>query len=203
MASSAHAGEGGAALVEAALVLPILLLLGFGVAEVSLYFWSWGLAAKAVQLGVRRAVLSSSVAVGPGLDPADSERYWDGLPPGASCSPAPGGVSPCPDFSVRCGLADGCHCSGNACRFRLAAGRFAPIVEAMRAVMPDLQPANVEISYTTNGLGYVTRPGPASVDVRVRLVGLRYTPLFFGDLLGASLPLRASAWLPSESLGTR
>ena len=203
MANDVRADEDGAALIEAALVLPVLLLLVFGIAEVSLYFWTWGLAAKAVQLGVRRAVLSDAVAVGPGLDPAESGRYWDGLPPGASCSPPPGGVSLCPDFSVRCDPTDGCRCTGNACRFRFAAGRLTPILKVMRAVMPDLQPANVEISYATNGLGYVSRPGPVAVDVRIQLLGVHYTPLFFGDLLGASLPVRASAWLPSETLLTR
>lgn len=193
----------GAALVEAALVLPLLLLLVFGLLDISLYVWTEGLAAKAVQLGARRAVVSDAVAVGPGLDPADSATYWDGLPPGAPCFPQAGGEQPCPGFSVRCDAAGGCRCTGDACRFRFAAGRLTPILTAMRAVMPDLTPDNVEVSYATNGLGYVGRPVPVPVDVRVSLVGVHYVPLFFADLFGASLPLRATAELPSEDLLTR
>ena len=203
MASDRRLGEDGAALVEAALVLPILLLLVFGLLEISFYFWTWGLAGKAAQLGARRAVLSDAVAVGPGLDPAESATYWDGLPPGEPCFPEPGRASPCPEFTVRCDQASGCRCTGDACRFTFSAARLTPILSAMRTVLPDLQAANVEVSYATNGFGYVARPVPVPVDVRVSLVGLSYKPLFFADLFGASLPLRASARLPSEDLITR
>ena len=200
MPSDFRANDDGAALVEAAFVLPILLLLVFGLMEISLYFWTWSLAIKATQLGARRAVLSDPVAVGPGLDAAESSTYWDGLPPGATCFPAPGGRSPCPAFAVQCDLKDGCRCTGGACQFRFAATRLTPILRAMQAVMPDLKPDNVEVSYATNDLGYVARPLPVPVDVRVTLVGVHYTPLFLGDIFGASLPLRASAQLPSENL---
>ncbi len=47
----------------------------------------------------------------------------------------------------------------------------------MRAVLPDIGPQNVEITYATNGLGYVGRPAPVPVDVTLRLVGYEYTPL--------------------------
>lgn len=195
--------DGGAALVEAALVLPILLLLVFGVLEISFYVWTSSLASKAVQLGVRRAVLSDAVAVGPGLDPAESATYWDGRSPGTPCFPAPDGTSACPRFSVTCGSLSACQCTGDACRFSFSAQRLTPILKAMQSVMPDLTAGNIEISYTTNGLGYVTRPVPVPVDVRVRLVDLSYKPLFLGDLLGSSVMLRASAELPSEGLLTR
>ncbi len=195
--------EGGAALVEAALVLPILLLLVFGILEISFYFWTSSLASKAVQLGVRRAILSDAVAIGPGLDRAESTTYWDGRPPGTSCSPAPDGTSACPRFSVACGAASGCQCTGDACRFGFSARRLTPILKAMQAVMPDLTAGNIEVTYTTNGFGYVTRPVPVPVNVQVRLVDMSYKPLFLRDLLGASLMLRASAQLPSEGLLTR
>ena len=203
MSNDAGSNEDGAALIEAALLLPILLLLVFGVMEISLYFWTWGLAIKATQLGARRAVISSSVAVGPGLDVGDSASYWDGLPPGARCFQKPGSRSICPEFAVRCDLATGCQCTGEACQFRFSATRLAPILKAMQAVMPNLKPDNIEISYAANGLGYVARPGPVPVDVRVSLIGVRYTPIFLGDIFGASLSLHASALLPSEDLLTR
>lgn len=202
MPGELRSADGGAALIEAALVLPVLLLLVLGIMEISLYFWTSGLAGKAVQLGARRAAVSSPVAVGPGLDAGESAAYWNGLPPGTSCFPAPGAASPCPRFAVRCDLADGCRCTGDACRFRFDAARLRPILAAMQAVMPDLRSENVEVSYATNGLGYVARPAPVPVDVRVSLVGLSYRPLFLADVLGAALPLRASAQVPGEALIT-
>ena len=195
--------EDGAALVEAALILPILLLLVFGLMEVSLYFWNANLAGKAVQLGVRRAIVSDPVAVGPGLDPSQSEGYWNDLPPGLRCFPTARDATPCPTFSVQCDLNLGCHCEGGNCSFTLAVPRLAPIVQAMQAVLPSLRPENVRIGYATNGLGYVGRPMPVPVDVTVSLVGLGYRPILLGDLMGSLLPLRASAQLPSEGLTSR
>lgn len=198
--------EAGAALIEAALVLPVLLLLVLGATEISLYLWNAQLATKAVQLGLRQAVVSDPVAVGPGLDPAESEGYWDGLPPGLRCAPdtrSSATPSPCPSFSVTCSLAGPCTCRGETCRFVLAPGRVGPILAAMRAVLPGLARASVEVTYATNGLGYVGRPLPVPVDVTLRLVKYEYVPVFLGDVLGGRLSLRAAATRPGEDLVTR
>lgn len=197
------AKEDGAALVEAALVMPILLLIMFGLMELGLYFWNASLAGKAVQLGVRRAIVSDAVAVGPGLDPAESEGYWDGLPPGLRCFPAPRETGPCPSFSVECDTVRRCDCTGGGCRFTFAAERLSPILQAMQAVMPSLRAENLRIGYATNGLGYVGRPVPVPVDVTVSLIGVTYRPILLGDLMGSVLPLRASARLPGEDLRAR
>ena len=203
MRSEASRSEEGAALVEAALILPVMLLLLFGLVEISLYFWNASLAAKAAQLGARRAIVSDAVAVGPGLDPAESEGYWDGLPPGLRCFPAGQGASACPQFAVQCDATTGCRCEGGGCRFTYAAARLTPILRAMQAVMPSLKPENVRVGYATNGLGYVGRPLPVPVDVSVSLIGLNHRPLFLGDLMGSMLPLRGAARLPSEDLTSR
>lgn len=195
--------EEGAALIEAALVLPILLLLIFAVADISIYYWNIGLAGKAVQLGVRQAIVSDAVAVGPGLDPAQSASYWDGLPPGLRCSSGSTVPDLCPQFEVVCDLAAGCRCIGGGCRFTFAPAKLTPILEAMRAVLPGLGAQNVQVSYATNGLGYVGRPIPVPVNVGVSLLGLSYEANFIGPLIGSTIPLRASALLPSEDLSRR
>lgn len=190
----------GAALVEAALVLPILLLLVFGAIDLSLYFWQSNLAAKAAQLGVRKATISASVAAGPGLTRPESTTYWDELTAGARCAPDPVGRSPCPSFSVRCGGTTDCVCTDGVCPYRFERARLQPIYEAMRAVLPQLRPEQVEIGYATNGGGYVGRPVPVPVDVTVRIVGLAYEFWLVGPLAGWSPPIRASATLPGEDL---
>lgn len=199
MARDVARDEDGAALVEAALVLPVLLLLVLALADLSLYFWNAGLASKAVDLGLRRAIVSLPVAAGPGLDRADGAAYWNGLEPGARCRP--GDDDPCPRFAVACSRVAGCDCTGTACRFAFAPERLAPILAAMRAVMPAIGPDNVRLRYATDGRGYVGRPPPVPVSVGLDLVGLAYEPAFTGGLFGARLPLRASAVLPGESLG--
>lgn len=195
--------EDGAAMVEGALILPVLILLLFGLMEISLYFWNANLASKAVQLGLRRAIVSDAVAVGPGLDRGGSEAYWEGLTPGLRCFPAGNAAGPCPQFSVQCDLKTGCRCISGACGFQFAAARLGPILRAMQAVLPSVRPENVRIAYATNGLGYVGRPLPVPVDVTVSLLDMRYETLLLGDLMGPRLPLRASAQWPSEDLATR
>lgn len=190
----------GAAMVEGALVLPILLLLVFGAIDLSLYFFQANLASKAAQLGVRKASVSASVAAGPGLTVTDSATYWDGLPAGARCFPDPGGRGPCRAFSVSCSQAAGCLCPGGGCGYRFVGANLQPIYEAMRAVLPQLRPEQVEVDYRTNGLGYVGRPVPVPVDVTVRIVGLTYQFWLAGPLVAWSPPLRASASLPGEDL---
>lgn len=192
----------GAALVEAALVLPILLLIVFALAELSLYFWTQSRVEKAVQLGLRRAVVADPVAIGPGLYPADSQIWWEDLPPGLRCFPSGSGPSPCPGFAVTCDIGAGCRCAGG-CRFVLDRTRLTPILQAMQAVLPNLKAENVRITYATNGFGYVGRPLPVPVDVTLSIIGLSYPTLFLGDVFGSALPLRAQARRPSEDLVTR
>lgn len=202
-------GEDGAALIEAALILPVLLMIVFGLADLSLYFWQRGLATKAVDLGVRAAIVSDSVARGPGLTPSESASYWFGMPPGARCFPSSGSAAEsgnaggCLSFSVTCDLARGCDCPGVSCGFGFSQANLAPILDAMRAVLPRLEPANLRITYSTNGLGYVGRPPPVPVDVTVQIVDLAFDPIFAGLLFAGSLPLGASATLPGEDLVTR
>lgn len=190
----------GAALIEAALILPVLLLLVFALVDLSLYFWQRTLVAKAADLGVRTAIVSASVAVGPGLTPSESASYWFGLPPGAACRSISEGASPCPAFSVECDLRQACRCGEGRCGFTFASANLAPILSSMRSVLPQLKPENVQVRYATNGIGHVGRPPPVPVDVTVRIIGLRYDGLFLGSLFRDALPLQASSRLPGEDM---
>lgn len=188
----------GAALIEATMILPILLVLVFGLTELSLFLSQRHLAEKAVQLGLRRAVTSDTVAAGPGLSHDTSGGYWNGLPPGARCGLD--ASNPCPILAVMCDVASGCTCRTARCGFTFSRAGLAPILAAMNAVLPELRPENLQVGYETNGLGYVARPGPVSVDVTIRLVGVTYRPIFLDLLFRAPIPLRVSGTLPSEDL---
>ena len=190
----------GAALIEAALILPVLLVVVFGMAELALFIWQTNSAEKAVQLGARQAIVSPSVAVGAGLTPDESETYWSGLPLGERCAPAANGSSICPVFTVTCRVTVGCVCEGSSCKFTLSESRLVTILTAMRAALPRLRPEQVEISYANNYLGYVGQPLPVPVDVRVTIVDLHYDMMFLGGKLGPSIPITASAVFPSEHM---
>ena len=190
----------GAALIEAALVLPVLLVVVFGMADLALFLWQTNSAHKAVQLGARQAIVSPSVAVGAGLTSAESQSYWYGLPLGERCAPAANGSSICPIFTVTCSVTAGCVCEGSSCKFTFSETRLSPILAAMRAALPRLRPEQVEISYSTNYLGYVGQLVPVPVDVGVRIINLRYDLMFLGDKFGPSIPITASAVFPSEHM---
>ena len=191
--------EEGAALIEAALVLPVLLLVVFALTDLSLYFWQRGLVVKAADLALRTAIVSDAVAEGPGLTSGESETYWFGRLPGARCASA----DICPTFRVTCDLAGGCACPNGGCRFVFSARKLAPVLAAARAILPRLEPGNLRLTYVTNALGYVGRPPPVPVDVTLEIVGLGFEPVFSGLLFRESVPLHASATLPSESLASR
>lgn len=192
----------GSALVEAALVLPVFFLLIFGTIDFALFMWQWNAANKAVQLGARKAIVSDSVAAGAGLTLPESMAYWNGLPLGAGCAPDDVGRSACPVFVVQCNAAAGCRCPDSNCDFVLARASLAPIITAMRAALSTLQAEDLEVKYAMNYLGYVGRPVPVPVDVTVSIVNMKYDLLFLNVLLGPSIPIRASATLPSEDLAT-
>ena len=105
----------GAALIEAALVLPVLLVLVFGVADLALFLWQLNSAHKAVHLGARHAIVSDPVAAGAGLTASESSTYWNGLPLGARCAPERDGRSICPVFVVECSVRNKCTCKGVGC----------------------------------------------------------------------------------------
>ena len=191
----------GAALIEATLVLPVLLIVMFGMADLALFLWQTNSAQKAVQLGTRQAIVSPSVAIGAGLTPVESEAYWYGLPLGQRCAPsAANGNSVCPVFNVTCSVITGCICEGPSCKFSFSETRLLPILAAMRAALPGLRPEQVEISYATNYLGYVGQQVPVPVDVGVKIINLRYDLMFLGDKFGPSIPITASAIFPSEHM---
>lgn len=193
--------DGGAALIEAALVLPVLLILVFGVADLALFLWQRNSAHKAVFLGARKAIVSASVAAGPGLTRADSANYWHDLPLGQRCATDGDRTGPCPVFVVSCTVRGQCVCPGfGRCNYTFVEARLTPIFAAMRAILPQLRADQIEISYATNGLGYVGRPVPVPVNVTVKIVDLRYDLLFLDGILGSSLAINASATLLGENM---
>lgn len=190
----------GAALIEAALVLPVLLIVVFAIADFALFLWQLNAAAKAVQLGAKRAIVSAPVASGPGLSAAESAAYWTGRQLGASCGPQADGRSACPVFSVTCTVRQRCTCSDAGCGFSLVEANLVPILRAMRVALPQLRADQIEVSYATNYLGYVGRPIPVPVDVTVRLLDMRYDLLFLGGLGVRSFPITALVTMPGENM---
>lgn len=162
---------------EFALVLPLLILLLFGILDVGRYMWALNRAEKATQMGVRYAVVSDPVATVVNTDFVDDYSI-------------PGGdVVPAAVFgSATCTSSGNCTVTGsaNGVNGRNAVA-FDAIVAWMRKFYPELQASNVRIIYENVGLGYSGDPtGPDVAPlITVELTGLTFPALaLFGGSVG-------------------
>lgn len=193
----------GASAAEFAMVLPLALLLLFGLFDVGNYAWTLNQAEKAAQMGARYAV--STALVPSGLNNFETI--------GLSC---PGGVLKPGDRicrealgAVRCTGGSGtatCTCARTPCPDLGTANAqaFDRIVARMHAIMPMLRAEHVTVTYSGSGIGYAGDPGlddngdPLSdiaplVTVEVGGMNLRAMALFGGTI--ALPPARATLTL--------
>lgn len=169
--------SGGSA-AEFALVLPLLILLLFGIIDAGRYMWTINRAEKAAQMGVRMAIVT---------DPVSSEIDADYL---GQCSPALTAGDPIP---ASCFSQISCSKTGaNATCTSGAADSdaFDRVLERMRLFMPEIQDSNVQLIYSPSGLGYAGDPnGPDLAPiVTVRLSGMSFNPMIILAMASVGLP---------------
>ena len=171
----------GASAAEFALVLPLLLLLLFGMIDAGRFMWEYNRAEKATQMGARYAVVTNPVA--PGLA-SYSFAVSGGVIAG---DPVPVALF---DHAV-CDDTDCAPCVGGAVCGSIGYDpqAFANLVARMSAMYPPIDAANVEIKYRNVGLGYAGDPNGPDVAplVTVSLKNLQFQPistLFFGVSVG-------------------
>jgi hypothetical protein len=214
----------GSMLVEASLVMPLFLLLAMGTVDVSYMFYEWGLANKAAYVGARTAVVSNPVASNV-ANVSYTATELENL--GQLCfnSATGNATNPvnCPTASAVC--VSGSCSTGNT----YSSAAFTDILTAMQRVFPRIAASNVEITYSTNGLGFVGQPYAgsdfANNNIKYTLpmnvtvcIGCSATPMthqfffvsgllgFFGGAISATptIPDKSfSTTLPSESIYTQ
>lgn len=159
------------------MVLPVLLLFLLGIIDVGRYMWTLNRAEKAAQMGVRYAIVSDPVANVINTDFVTSYSI-------------PGGDAvPLATFgSAVCTNSGNCTVTGAASGISgRNAGAFNAISTWMRNFYPEIQPANVWVTYQNVGLGYAGDPtGPdVSPQTTVELRALTFQPLIlFGGTIG-------------------
>ena len=172
----------GASAAEFALVLPLLLLLLFGIIDAGRFMWEYNRAEKATQMGARYAVVTNPVA--PGLA-SYSFAVNGGVIAGDPVPVALFGNAVCTNTSCTCTASSGSFCSGAG----YDATAFSKLVARMSAMYRPIGADNVEIEYRNVGLGYAGDPNGPDVAplVTVSLKNLQFQPittLFFGVSLG-------------------
>ena len=158
--------RGGASAAEFALVLPVLIILLMGIIDAGRWIWTYNRAEKATQMGARMAVVTNHVSSNIGA------TYV------GACSPplTQGDLIPSSCFSTITCTNSGCSAGTTD------SAAFTTVVNRMRVFLPDIQPANVSIEYSSAGLGYAGNPtGPDLVPlVTVKLgtpTALQFRPV--------------------------
>jgi len=164
---------------EFALVLPLLILLLFGVIDAGRFLWEFNRAEKATAAGARVAVVTDV------LDSGLADQDYVGV--GGLTQ---GDVIPASALGTLQCTSAGCACTTSPCptvdTFNTAA--FNLIVDRMNNLKGDITAANVSISYSGSGLGYAGDPNGMEISplVTVSLTGLRFDPLILfgaGDFI--------------------
>lgn len=176
----------GAGAAEFALVLPLLLLLLFGIIDIGRLMWTWNQAEKATQMGVRLAVVTDVVAT----DLRDNFVVEYNLP----------GGDPVPNSTFSTTTCDTSNCSNG---WGYDAVAFDRIVQRMNYMYPSITDANVLVRYDNVGLGFAGDPsGPdvaALVTVSLRNVTFRPFLLLGGPV---TLPPFSAALTLEDGAGT-
>ena len=198
--------RGGAAALEFALIVGLVLSASLGAVEFSYLFFQWNSASKAVQLGARLAAVS---------DPVSSElKTYTGLDFGAD----PG--DPMPYFKRVCdGHSESCSGTGSgsgnydaAAMNTIVYGRGGNVCGDAQAgefpgmcdVFPRISPENVVVTYVQTGLGFAGRPGGPVPTIVVELQRLKFEFVLVDKLFGFNSidlpPFRTS--ITGEDLST-
>jgi Flp pilus assembly protein TadG len=172
-----------AAGAEFALVLPLLILLIFGVIDVGRYMWTLNEVEKATQMGARTAVVTTMV-------PTDlaAKNFAVALGQGVQIPTSSFGGMQCTSNGTTATCTCVSNCSGigttaDSTAFNLIADRMALFAGMIGR-------SNVQITYMNSGLGYAGDPtGPdVAPIVTVSAVNVGFTSLI-GQFFGISLRL--------------
>ncbi len=163
--------ERAASAAEFALVLPLLLLLLFGIIDAGRFMWEWNRAEKATQMGVRYAVVTDPVLNGLYTY---SFSVSGGITQGSAVPTSSFDTATCNNSTCTC-LPSGGFCSATSRN----ATPFTNLVRRMSGMYPQIQASNVQIQYKNVGLGFAGDPDGPDVSplVTVSLTGLQFHPI--------------------------
>jgi hypothetical protein len=192
----------GSSAAEFALVLPLLLLLMFGIIDAGRFLWEFNRAEKATQVGARVAIVTASVPSGLYSAGYVGETY-DGttLTQGDVIPAAALGDIKCTSTSCTCAVAP-CPATIGSLDTDVFTNVLLP---RMQAMYPAIQADNVELHYSGSGLGFAGDPNGMEIAplVTVKLTGLTFTPITSFLFATLSMPDFATSLTAEDSSGSQ
>jgi len=185
-----------ASAAEFALVLPLLLILMFGIIDMGRFFWQLNESEKATQMGARLAVVTTPVS--PDLV---GESYVDGTTKKGDLIPADAlGTLTCNKDGCTCKLGT---CPGGSCD--VDSDAFDVIVTRMAQMNPQITADNVEVSYSGSGFGYAG-DADENMDVQplvtVTLKDMQFNFIALLGLIQVNMPAASATLTAEDSSGT-
>lgn len=194
----------GAGAAEFALVLPLLVLLLFGIIDAGRLLYETNRAEKATQFGARYAIVTDVIP--PQLVAAD----YTGV---AGCSErsATGNVCETGDFvdlpaalgTLTC-TRTSCTCTGTCpSNAAIPTAAFDNLVNRMRTMKSDITADRVRVDFKGSGLGFAGDPNGMDVVpiVTVRLVNMQFRPVALLGAVPFTLPPFATTLTAEDSAG--
>lgn len=191
----------GATAAEFALVLPVFLIMLFGIIDGGRFLWEFNEAEKAAQVGARVAIVTNVLSSG-----LHDEAYAGQTVAGtkiASGARIPSGAL----GTVKC-TSTSCTCEVAPCPASLGTldtTTFNDVLVArMQQIDPRIQASNVVVRYSGSGLGFAGNVGSSATGemeisplITVSLTGLQFTPLTSYLFVTVTMPDFATT-LPAE-----
>jgi hypothetical protein len=173
---------------EFAIVLPLLLIFLLGIVDAGRWLWTYNRGQKAAQMGARFAVVTDPIS--PGLD--TDYVGVSGLTQGDAIPAADFGTITCTATGTAASPTATCTCTTSPCPSLGTADSTAykNVLDRVRDFMPEVTPSNMNVIYSSSGLGYAGNPnGPdLSPLVTIQLAGLRFTPITSFLILSMPMP---------------
>jgi Flp pilus assembly protein TadG len=172
--------EGGV-LVETTVMMTIFFVFMLGSVDFLMAMYQWNAATKAVEIGARIAAVSDPVSsdlstmtgLGAGVNPGDPMPAFTRVCNGATSTCSGGTFSQAALNTIVYG------------RGSTACGDSTSVyTTGMCDIFNRILPANVVITYTESGLGYVARPGGPVPTLTVSVQNLPFQFYFLGGFMG-------------------
>lgn len=176
--------EGGEA-AEFALVLPLSMLLFFGLIDAGRFAYAFNQGEKATQIGARWAVVTDPLA------PELTTTSYVGVTVGGQTLTQGDRIPAAALGEISCTTTT-CTCVATPCPAGVGTADTAAadlMLARMQQFMPEITAANLEVDYTGSGLGYAGNPNGMDIApfVTVKLKNMTFSPfVLFGK--SVSLP---------------
>jgi Flp pilus assembly protein TadG len=183
----------GASAAEFALVAPLLILFIFGIIDGGRFLWEVNKAEKATQVGARVAIVTDVLDSG-----IEDENYVGVVVDGVTLTQ--GDVIPAGAFATVSCTSGGCDGGGT---FDTAS--FDRIVKRMSFMKPDIDAADVTVTYRGSGLGFAGDPNGMDVAplVTVELQNVQFRPLVLLGAVPFTLPPFTTTLTAEDSDGVQ